>query len=79
MKERGRESGNKAEEKVNLISLFKLDSPAFSNSRFRATATMWDVERGERERGGEGKGKANPCRGEKRETAAALPQADSNQ
>lgn len=33
----------------------------------------------ERRRRKEGKGKTNPCRGEQRETAAALPQADSNQ
>lgn len=77
----GRENKRIEEKKVNPISPTKLDSPAFSNSCFTAAASMgrWkgcsESERGRKE----GNGKTNPCRGEQRETAAALPQADSDQ
>lgn len=57
---------------MNLISPCKLDSPAFSNSCFRAAADGGD---GEGEEGEErrGKGKTNPCRGEQRERGRLQP------
>lgn len=69
------------QEKVNLISPCKLDSPAFSNSCFRATASMgrWKVHGGRRKEGKrEDKSMQGRAEGE-REAVAALPQADSNQ
>lgn len=66
---------------MNPISQGKLDYLAFLQFMFQSHCIDGEMERVERESGRrkEGKGKTNPCRGEQRETAAALPQADRNQ